>query len=265
MNAVRRQLRIRELIEASEFVDLETLCRELDTSESTVRRDLIALENLRVLRRVHGGALAIQTGGNHLLDFAWQSTRRADEKRRIAALTATLIEEGQTVILDGGSTVAAVAEEIAHRSLNVITNSLAIAEVLKNARQIELTLTGGYLYPRLEVMLGPVCEHSLSGVAADVLIMGSGGITEAGLSNNNTLLVGSERKMIEVSRKVIIVCDASKFGRAAMVPVAPLDVVDIVVSDSVLVPGAPCHAEGERYRGAACITLLPWPAWPRLS
>lgn len=235
MNAVRRQLRIRELIEASEFVDLETLCRELDTSESTVRRDLIALENLRVLKRVHGGALATQTG-NHLLDFAWQSTRRADEKRRIAALTATLIEEGQTLILDGGSTVAAVAEEIAHRSLNVITNSLAIAEVLKNARQIELTLTGGYLYPRLEVMLGPVCEHSLSGVAADALIMGSGGITEAGLSNNNTLLVGSERMMIEVSRKVIIVCDASKFGRAAMVPVAPLDVVDVVVSDTSLSP-----------------------------
>jgi DeoR family transcriptional regulator, fructose operon transcriptional repressor len=235
VNAVRRQLRIRELLEASEFVDLETLCRELETSESTVRRDLIALENLRVLKRVHGGALAMQSG-NHLLDFSWQSTRRADEKQRIAQATAALIEDGQTLILDGGSTVAAVARQIAQRSLNVITNSLAIAEILKDARQIELTLTGGYLYPRLEVMLGPVCEHSLSGVAADVLIMGSGGITEAGLSNNNTLLVGSERKMIEVSRKVIIVCDHTKFGRAAMVPVAPLSVVDVVVSDTGLQP-----------------------------
>jgi DeoR family fructose operon transcriptional repressor len=235
VNAVRRQLRIRELLEGSDFVDLETLCRELETSESTVRRDLIALENLRVLKRVHGGALATQAS-NHLLDFAWQSTRRADEKRRIAQLSATLIGDAQTVILDGGSTVAAVAREIANRSLNVITNSLAIAEILKDARNIELTLTGGYLYPRLEVMLGPVCEHSLSGVAADVLIMGSGGITEQGLSNNNTLLVGSERKMIEVSRKVIIVCDHSKFGRAAMVPVAPLDVIDTVVSDAALAP-----------------------------
>ena len=233
MNAVRRQMRIRELLEKTEFVDLETLCRELDSSESTVRRDLIALEHLRVLRRVHGGALVLQPR-DQLLDFSWQSTRKADEKERIAALTAGLIEEGQTVILDGGSTVAAVAEQIANRSLNVITNSLAIAEVLKNARQIELTLTGGYLYPRLEVMLGPVCEHSLSGVAADVLIMGCGGITESGLSNNNTLLVGSERKMIEVSRKVIIVTDSSKFGRPAMIPVAPLDVVDVVVSDQAL-------------------------------
>lgn len=235
MNAIRRQMRIRELLSASEFVDLETLCRELETSESTVRRDLIALENLRILKRVHGGALSTQPT-NHLTDFAWQTTRRADEKRRIAHVAARLVEDGQTVILDGGSTVAEVAAELVHRSLNVITNSLAIAEVLKDARQIELTLTGGYLYPRLEVMLGPVCEHSLSSVAADVLIMGSGGITEAGLSNNNTLLVGSEQKMIEVSQKVIIVADHTKFGRSAMLPVAPLDVVDVIVSDKALAP-----------------------------
>jgi DeoR family fructose operon transcriptional repressor len=233
VKAAERQLRIQELLENQEFVDLETLCRELDASESSVRRDLSELEQQRVLKRVHGGALAIKPRDN-LLDFAWQSARNAEEKRRIAELTATLIEEGQTVILDGGSTTAAVAGELVNRSLNVITNSLAIAEVFKNARQIELTLTGGYLYPRLEVMLGPLCEHTLTGVAADVLIMGIGGVTEAGLSNNNTLLVGSERKMIEVSRKVVIVADHTKFGKAAMVHLAPLDVVDIVVSDEDL-------------------------------
>jgi len=69
-----------------------------------------------------------------------------------------------------------------------------------------------------------------------VLVMGIGGITPAGFSNNNTLLVGSEQKMIEVSRKVIIVADATKFGRAAMVPLAPLEVADVVVSDPSLAP-----------------------------
>jgi len=233
VKAAERQLRIREILESQEFVDLETLCRELDTSESTVRRDLDSLEELRVLKRVHGGALAAQPR-DHLLDFAWQSTRNFDEKRRIGALAASLIEDEQTVILDGGSTVAAVAQELAGRSLHVITNSLPIAEVFKDSRQIELTLTGGYLYPRLEVMLGPLCEHTLAGVSADLLVMGIGGITEAGFSNNNTLLVGSERKMIEVARKVIIVADHSKFGRSAMVHLAPLDVADIVVSDTEL-------------------------------
>jgi DeoR family fructose operon transcriptional repressor len=245
VKAAGRQLRIRGILENQEFVDLETLCRELETSESSIRRDLSELERNGVLKRVHGGAIAIQTR-DHLLDFAWQSERQADEKRRIGKLTAGLIEDGQTVLLDGGSTVAAVAHELTARSLHVITNSLAIAEIFKNARQIELTLTGGYLYPRLEVMLGPLCEHMLTGVSADVLIMGTGGVTEAGLSNNNTLLVGSERKMIEVSRKVIIVADRSKFGRAAMVHLAPLEVVDTFVSDAEL---APEHQDMLRAKG----------------
>ena len=83
-------------------------------------------------------------------------------------------------------------------------------------------------------MLGPVCEKMLSGVTADVLIMGIGGVTQSGFSNNNTLLVGSECRMIEAARKVIIVSDHTKFGRAAMVHLAPLDVADIVVSDKHL-------------------------------
>jgi DeoR family fructose operon transcriptional repressor len=233
VKATARQLHIRELLESQEFVDLETLCRQLDTSESSVRRDLSELEQQHILKRVHGGALAVKSR-DQLLDFSWQSSRNAAEKQRIARLAATLVEDGQTVILDGGSTTAAVAAELANRSLNIITNSLAIAEMFKNSREIDITLTGGYLYPRLEIMLGPLCEHTLAGVAADILIMGIGGVTEAGLSNNNTLLVGSERKMIDVSRQVMIVADHTKFGKPAMVHLAPLDVVDIIVSDTEL-------------------------------
>jgi DeoR/GlpR family transcriptional regulator of sugar metabolism len=157
-----------------------------------------------------------------------------NEKERIAAAVAGLVEEGQTVILDGGSTVAAVSRHLAALRLQVVTNSLAIAEVFADARQIELTLTGGYLYPRTRVMVGPLCEHTLSTVRADTLIMGIGGIMEAGYSNNNTLVVGPERMMIEVSQRVIIVADHTKFGKSAMIPVAPLDVADLVVTDSGL-------------------------------
>ena len=233
MKAAQRELRIQEMVDNQEFVDLETLCRDLGASESSVRRDLSRLEQQRILKRVHGGAIAIKTR-DHLLDFGWQRARNATEKERIAALTATLVEDGQTVILDGGSTTAAVAARLVTRFLNIITNSLAIAEVFKNARQIELTLTGGYLYPRLEIMLGPLCENMLAGVTADVLIMGIGGVTEAGFSNNNTLLVGSEQKMIEAARKVIIVADHTKFGKAAMFHLAPLDIADVVISDTNL-------------------------------
>jgi DeoR/GlpR family transcriptional regulator of sugar metabolism len=235
VNQAQRGIRIRELLEEREFVDLETLCRELEASESSVRRDLVRLEQDRVIKRVHGGALAVQPRG-HLLDYSWQRERRSDEKRRIGARAASLVGDDQTVILDGGSTVACVAEHLAQRSLRIITNSLAIVRLFHDSRDIDVTLTGGHLFPRLEIVLGPLCEHMLAAVAADVLVMGIGGVTADGFSNNNTLLVGSERKMIEVSRKVIIVADSSKFGHPAMTPLAPLDVADVLVSDAQLAP-----------------------------
>ena len=150
------------------------------------------------------------------------------------AVAAGLIEDGQTVILDGGSSVAFAAQRLTSRSLHVITNSLPIAETLEARRNIELTLTGGYLDPRIRVMLGPLCEQMLGLIRADVLIMGIGSVTEAGFSNNNTLVVGSEQKMIEIASRVIIVADHTKFGRGAMIPVGPLEDADTVVSDSEL-------------------------------
>jgi DeoR/GlpR family transcriptional regulator of sugar metabolism len=233
MKAAGRQLRIRGLLESQEFIDLETICREVGASESSVRRDLSVLEHEGVLKRVYGGALAMQAR-DHQLDFAWQSTRNADEKKRIAVLAATLVEDGQTLILDGGTTVAAVARELINRSLHVVTNSLPIAEVFNEARRIDVTLTGGYLYPRLRAMLGPLCEQMLAGVSADVLVMGIGGISETGFSNSNTMVVGPERKMIEAAKRVIVVADHTKFGRGSVTPLAPLDMADVVISDSGL-------------------------------
>jgi DeoR family fructose operon transcriptional repressor len=234
MKAAERQLRIRQMLENRDFVDLETLCREFDTSESSIRRDLDLLEQSRQLRRVYGGAVALQTTPARAFDYATESARLSDEKNRIARAAAGLIEDGQTVILDGGSTVASVARELSARPMHIVTNSLPIAESLESLRNIELTLTGGYLDPRLRVMLGPFCEQMLGAIRADALIMGIGSITPSGFSNNNTLVVGSEQKMIEVAEKIIIVADHTKFGRGGMIPVAPLNAADIVVSDTGL-------------------------------
>ena len=225
------------MFESKDFLDLETLCHELDASESSVRRDLDVLEEQNVLKRVYGGAVPVQPPGNGgAFDFTVESERFSDEKSRIGRLTAGLIEDGQTVILDGGSTVAAVARELAAKSLHVVTNSLPIAEALEARRNIELTLTGGYLDPRIRVMLGPLCEQMLGLIRADVVIMGIGSVSDAGFSNNNTLVVGSEQKMIEIANKLIIVADHTKFGRRAMIPVAQLEAADTVVSDGELAP-----------------------------
>ena len=233
MKAAERQLRIRQMFASRDFLDVETLCRELNASESSVRRDLGVLESDRALKRVYGGAIPVQAAG----DYALETVRASDEKSHIAQLAASLIEEGQTVILDGGTTVTALARELANKSIHVITNSLPIAEALESYRNIELTLTGGYLDPRIRVMLGTFCEQMLGAIRADAVVMGIGSITESGFSNNNTLVVGSEKKMIEVADRMIVVADHTKFGRGAMFPVAPLEAADVVVSDKELAPG----------------------------
>jgi DeoR/GlpR family transcriptional regulator of sugar metabolism len=235
VKAAARRLELRGIFERQDFADLATLRKRLKASDSTLRRDLMALEKEGVLKRVHGGALA-SAERETAYDFAWQTGRMAEAKARIARAAAVLVEDGQVVILDGGSTVAAVARELASRSLHVLTNSLPIAELLQHARQVELTLTGGTFDPRLGALLGPLAEHSLGAVAADVLVMGTGGVTESGFTNNNALVVGSQRKMIEVSRQVVIVADHTKFGRAAMFPLAPLGAAHVVVTDRDLEP-----------------------------
>ena len=234
MKAAERQIRIRQMFNHRDFVALESLCAELGASESSIRRDLDILEKQGVLRRVYGGAVAVPSSNSDEFDFNQLKVQHGDEKGRIAKLAAGLLNDGETVVLDGGSTVAAVARQLVGRRLHIVTNSLPIADELQESRTIELTLTGGYLDPRLRVMLGPFCERMLGSVRADVLIMGIGSISAAGLSNNNSLVVGSKQKMIEIANKVIVVADHTKFERGAMIPLAPLDAVDIVVSDQGL-------------------------------
>ena len=118
------------MLESKDFLALESLCRELNASESSIRRDLGVLEQQGTLKRVYGGAVS-QSAGNPTFAYEFDSERFADEKGRIAKLTAGLVQDGQTVVLDGGSTVAAVARELAARSLHIVTNSLPIAEALR--------------------------------------------------------------------------------------------------------------------------------------
>ena len=159
-----------------------------------------------------------------------------DEKTRIGKAAASLVKDGQTVILGGGSTVAEVARNLSSRHIQIVTNSVPVAQVFWDSKQAEVTLTGGYLYPRLGVQLGPICERMLSSVSADLLIMGIGGITASGISDSNSLIVESIRAMIRAASRVVIVSDRSKFGHGSMIQVATLDDVDQIVSDEGLDP-----------------------------
>lgn len=233
MRQAERILKVQELFGKEEFVNFEELCQKFNASKSSIRRDLIELEAKGVLRRVHGGAISLQTR-DEVLDYNKLSISFHDEKMRIGKKAASLVNNGETVILGGGSSVAEVAKNLTERPIQVVTNSVPVAQVFWESKQVEVTLTGGYLYPRLGVQLGPICERMLHSVSADILIMGIMGVTKAGLSDSNSLIVESIRAMIQCARRVVIVADRSKFGRDAMIHVADLKDVDQIVTDNGL-------------------------------
>jgi DeoR family fructose operon transcriptional repressor len=225
----QRRDSILEIIESKGFVSLQELSDRLGASESTVRRDLEHLDRIGQIRRTRGGAAYV---GDSLTTFEERKQTATEEKQRIGRFAAELIESGETVLLDGGSTTLEVARQLVGKTLQVVTNSLPIVNLLVGVSSIELVYLGGYLYPKTGVALGSLTVAALKQIHARRLIMSTGGITAAGLFNSNSLLVEAERQMIEAVDEVIVVADSSKFGHLELTHLAPLDTVDRLVTDA---------------------------------
>jgi DeoR/GlpR family transcriptional regulator of sugar metabolism len=233
MNQVERLRDIQEALSRQDFVSLENLCAQLGVSRATVRRDLIELERSHIIRRVHGGDISTSSR-EEALDYKRLSVSCQEEKILIGRAAADLIQDGQTIILGGGSTVAEVARCLLCRPIQIITNSIPVAQIFWECPQTEVTLTGGYLYPRLGIQFGPICERMLHSISADVAILGIRGITGDGISDTSALVVESIRAMMRCANRAIIVADHTKFGRNAMIHVAELAEIDQVIVDSGL-------------------------------
>jgi len=214
------------------YADLRSLADRFCGSLSTVRRALDQLEARGIVRRHHGGASLIETDARALeYDFIARNQRHPDEKFLIASLVADHVRPGMTVILDGGSTTFAVARLIVDKQLQVITNSLPIASLFGEIGSVETVVTGGNIYGRLGVLLGPLCEQSFAQTHADLAILGGIGITEEGVWNHNALLVSAQRKMIAAAERTIFALDNSKFGRKALSLTAPFESRFTIVTD----------------------------------
>jgi DeoR/GlpR family transcriptional regulator of sugar metabolism len=229
MLADERRRVISEIAEKQGYVELQELVEQVGVSESTVRRDLEYLDGIGQVRRTRGGAAYV---GESLTHFDTRRSEAAPEKNQVAAAAARLIESGETILLDGGTTTLEVARHLEGKSLQVVTNSLPTANLLVNRPEIELIIIGGYLYPKTGVNLGPIAVEALSHIHARRLIMSVGGITEQGLFNSNALLVETEQQMLKAADEVIVVADSSKLGRSALAHLCPLDAVDRMVVDS---------------------------------
>jgi DeoR family transcriptional regulator, fructose operon transcriptional repressor len=228
-----RRRRLLEMITHQGYATLDELVRGLDVSESTVRRDLEALDLAGSIKRTHGGA--IYTGEvRSMPPFDERTGTAAAEKRAIGIATAALIEDGDTVLLDGGTTTLEVARALVGRRVQVVTNSLPIAQLLASNQQTELILIGGYVYPRTGVALGPLAIGTMEKIRVRKAVLGAGGIVPEGIYNSNSLLVETERQMMSCGQEIMIVADHTKFGRLALARLCSLEEVNQFVIDSVV-------------------------------
>ena len=224
---------IERYVREHKYADLHTLATNFAGSLSTVRRALDVLAGRGVVRRHHGGASLVETDAlAQEYDFLARNQRQADEKFAIASLVAAQVQPGMTVILDGGSTTYAVARLLADKHLQVITNSLPIASLFGEIGSVETIVTGGSIYSRLGVLVGPLCEQSFEQTHADLAILGGAGITENGIWNHNALIVAAQRKMIAAAERTIFALDNSKFGRKALSLTTPFDPRFTIVTET---------------------------------
>lgn len=230
MTPEERQQRLEEYLQQVEFASLEELARAVEASVSTVRRDVTLLEARGTVRRTHGGARVITPRSDEFV-FNARDTHQLPEKEAIGRACAELIQPRQSVIVDAGTTCYHVARYLEAKKPQIITNSLPVATLYASSSLVEVVMSGGVIYPRLGVLVGPLAVESFSRMHADVAVMSAGGITAEGLTNSHGLLIEIQQAMMRAAQRVIFCLDHTKFGRRSISPLAGLEGLHTVVTD----------------------------------
>jgi len=237
MNAIERQKIILQIIAEQGAVTVAELCERFGVSDMTIRRDLSTLERASLLRRIHGGAVSAR-GRSYEPPVLTRVHEAPEAKRAIGRLAATLVHEGDSIALDIGTTTLELARNLTRlQDITVLTNSLPIANLLTDQPGIRLMLCGGIVRPGERSLIGPVAEYTFSQFYVDKAFIGIGGVDlEAGLTEYNTDDAEVKRHMIRNAQRCILLTDSRKFGLKTFASVAPLSVVDDIVTDDGLKP-----------------------------
>lgn len=235
--AALRQAKIRALLATQEFVRVGELAHRFATSEVTIRTDLIALEAAGHLRRVHGGAVPRIM---HRPEQPFDITREAIVERHsaIARAAVALVEPGDTLILDVGTTTTALARAIVQREeldqLVIFTNGLNIALELEQAHpRVTVVVTGGTLRPMQHSLVNPMGEDLLRNIRANVAFIGCNGVElNGGITNVNLPEAEIKRRMLEAVRRRVVLADATKLGLVGLARICSIEDIDVLVTDA---------------------------------
>ena len=228
-----RQKQILSLLTRQQRLSVAEIVAQFAISEATARRDLESLASQGKVQRVHGGVIAVEQAPPEL-PILERESEQLDEKIRIARAASDLVFDKETVFLGSGSTVLEVARHLRNRrNLTVITNSLPVLNTLVGINGITVISLGGMLRDSELSFIGHITEQALTEVRADKVIMGTRGVSlEHGLTNDYLQETLTDRAIMKIGRKVIIVADHTKVNRVATALLAPLDSMQTFVTDS---------------------------------
>ncbi|HTW05464.1 MAG TPA: DeoR/GlpR family DNA-binding transcription regulator [Streptosporangiaceae bacterium] len=232
MNRAARLSAILERLADGGSLAVTDLADDLAVSQATVRRDLVMLEQQRLLARTHGGAIAHAV--SYELPLRYKGVRHADDKRRIAREAASYVAEGMAIGLTGGTTATEVARALADRQkLTIVTNALNIASELAVRPKLKLIVTGGVIRSESYELSGPIAEASLAGLNLDIAFIGVDGIdAKAGCTTHQEIEAHTNGAMIAHARQVIVVADSSKIGKVAFARICEITSVSGFITDS---------------------------------
>ncbi|WP_199438911.1 DeoR/GlpR family DNA-binding transcription regulator [Umezawaea beigongshangensis] len=231
MRSVERQRVIVEQLADRHRVEVADLATATGASEMTVRRDLDVLAARGVLRRVHGGAVPVSPTGVEP-PFAARAAVASDAKRAIAAAAAAAISDGETVVLDSGTTAVEVARHLRGRPVTVLPLSLHAARELLDDATVRVLLPGGEPRPDELALVGPLALASLRALRFDVAVISPCGFSVSdGLTSFDLRDAEIKQQALAVSARSVVLADGSKWDRVALVHVCPADAADTVITD----------------------------------
>jgi DeoR family fructose operon transcriptional repressor len=230
-----RLQKISEYVQNKTRASVQKLCEIFNVSESTIRRDLSELENRKLLKRTHGGAICLESVSFEPT-YSEKEDKYRDEKQLIAEKASELIEEGDSLIIDAGTTTLYLAAELSKfKNLTVVTNSINLIQQLSDIQGINIMATGGMLRKNTMALAGPVAEESLERIRVDKAFIATNGLdAKIGLTTPNVLEASIKQKMMNVSDQVIIMADHSKIGKVSFAKFGDLTDVDACITgDSI--------------------------------
>jgi DeoR/GlpR family transcriptional regulator of sugar metabolism len=246
---------IQGIVKSRHAVRVEELCTELGVSPATIRRDLTELHRLGHIRKVHGGAVSTE-GRLTEPPFDDKESEARAEKDAIARAALTLIQPNDSIYLDGGSTVLALARLLTQmHPLTVVTNSLRVALALAGG-STRLILVGGDLRRLSQTFVGPLTQATIEQLHVDKAFMGTIGLSvDAGMTTTDPAEAFTKRLVMQHATQIVLLADSRKMGKVAFAQAGHLDQLDILITDPHLDP----HLERQLKRLGVDVTIAPLP------